>query len=198
MTQDNHPDQVPHGPRTNVPEIQAAPHAAVARVDDLESAETLMEDLEGHGIPSSAIKMVRVLTGDSRHVERGSEVTDSPAFAATSTSAIVGVSLGIVIGGLLGLLLADLISSFPLEWGLVLGALFGAALGGTIGGGLSKAKVSSSPSEGEYEIKENDRLGVAVHHEDKEMVNQAEDVMRRHVPAEDIVEFENPPYPHSA
>lgn len=173
----------PQQGRSELADLKQSPHYVIADVDDLDSARVLIEDLENHGTPTVAIELLGAHTKDPKSEDRESDVAESKAFADVSKSTIVGGVAGIVIGGLLGLVMALLIPDLTWPWGVVMGGLFGAGVGGAAGG-MSVAKFSSPAWDETYQVEDDSRLRVAVHHAESEVVTAAYEVMERHSPRE--------------
>jgi F0F1-type ATP synthase assembly protein I len=168
--------------RTDHSAMEQAPHSVIASVDGLDQARRLIEDLENHGIPTPAIELLGASLKDPSHSDRESDIPESDAFAQLAKSVIIGGMAGIVVGALLGLLLASVIADLETGWGLVMGGVFGAGVGGAAGG-ISVAKYSSPAWDETYQVDAAGDLAVAVHHEDREIVDSAEEIIGRHTAA---------------
>jgi hypothetical protein len=165
--------------------MEQAPHSVIASVGGLDQARRLIEDLENHGIPTPAIALLGATTKDPGHAGRESDIAESDALAQLAKSVIVGGMAGILVGATLGLLLAGVIPDLETGWGLVMGGVFGAGVGGAAGG-ISVAKYSSPAWDETYQVDEAGDLAVAVHHVDREIVDEAEEIIERH-PTEKVV-----------
>lgn len=150
----------------------------VASLHDTEAARILVEDLEEHGIPPTSITLHDVDLREEPPDPRQA-TPEAPVFAQVTKSVILGGAAGMVVGAIIGALAASI---FPdLEWltGSLLGALFGSAVGGAAGG-VSVVKYSSRAWRETYESDAGGKAAVSVRHADREVVDEAEEVMRRH------------------
>ncbi|HJQ77601.1 MAG TPA: hypothetical protein VJ948_10130 [Acidimicrobiia bacterium] len=173
-------EEVPEEGRATFEEVEAASHSVIGQVADSEQARVIVEDLENSGVPTTSIELVGAEGKEASGPDEGSDIPDSDAFTNLSKSTIVGAGVGIIAGALLGLVLSLLIPPMGPVWGLVLGGIFGAAVGGAAGG-MSVAKYGSRAWNETYQIEEEQRLAVAVHHASAEVVRKAEEVMGRHL-----------------
>jgi hypothetical protein len=173
-------EQAPEQGRAEWDEVAAAPHAVVGDVPDIEGARLLIEALEKQGIPANAIELLEAETKDPKKDTAKTDVADAKALGSLAKSVIVGGVLGLIIGGLLGALVSLLIINLEWYWGALMVALFGAAVGGAAGG-MSVAKYSSPAWDETYQVEDDPRIKVAVHHSEPEVVDDAEAVMEQHV-----------------
>lgn len=173
------PDEPEEGTATPE-EIEAAIHSVTVDVPDVEQARAVVESLEKNGVPTTSIELVGAETEQPHRPGTQSDLPDSEAFTSLSKSTIVGGAIGIVVGALLGLAVSAMIPALGAVWGLMLGGVFGAAVGGAAGG-MSVARYGSRAWSETYQVKEEQRLQVAVHHASADVVAKAEEVMSTHV-----------------
>jgi hypothetical protein len=173
-------DPVPQSGRTNPDAVENSPFAVVAEVERIQSARQVVEDLEEHGIPTTAISLLGVETKDPERPGRASDVAESRAFASVSKSTIAGGAGGAVIGAVLGIaMVAFAVPDLGWAWGAVLGAIFGSAIGGAAGG-MSVAKYSSPAWHETYQTAEAGHPSVVVSHGEEAVIRSAAEVMSRH------------------
>jgi hypothetical protein len=153
----------------------AAPHQVIAVLDDLDEAQSLIEDLEKEGIPPAAISLIDPSRGKG-------EGSDHRVGATVGRAVLFGLVSGLLIGGLIGLALAawiDLAVSRPVA--VLMGAVFGACVG-LAAGGISETRFASPAWRDSQQTEARGPLAVGVHHSDASVVDSAEDVMAAHRP----------------
>lgn len=155
----------------------SAPYSITASVADPAAARVLVEELEESGVPPGSIQMTDVVGPEDDHANEA--MPESRAFVDVSKSSIAGGVLGAIIGGGLGAVLGMIVPDLGMGWAILIGAIFGAGVGGSAGG-MAVAKYNSPAWRETYETVDRGRVTVGVHDGDREVIDTAEEVMRRH------------------
>lgn len=187
----------PHGERpksqsepANLANVKDAPFSVVAELHDVQAARVVVEDLEEHGIPTSAISLQGVETDSPGPA--GRNPPESRAFASVSKSVIVGGAGGAAVGALLGIaMVAFAVPELGWAWGAALGALFGSAIGGAAGG-MSVVKYASPAWQESYQAADTEEPFVVVSHAEESVIDSAAEIISRHEPiVASVARFEN-------